>query len=144
MKKFLEEFRTFAIKGNAIDMAVGIVIGGAFTRIVTSLVNDVIMPPIGYLAGGIDFSDKKIVLQAAVEGGPPEVALRYGQLINTFISFLIVALAMFLVIKAMNVAKSRAVPPPAPPPAPPAPSHEAALLTEIRDLLQNGSPPKNS
>jgi large conductance mechanosensitive channel len=136
MSKFINEFRQFAIKGNAIDMAVGIVIGGAFTKIVQSLVNDVIMPPLGLLIGGVDFSDKVIRLKEAVEGGAPEVSVRYGMLINNFISFVIVAFAMFLVVKAMNAAKKRDEVAPAPPAPPPA---QEVLLREIRDLLKQKS-----
>ena len=102
MKKFINEFRSFAIKGNAIDMAVGIVIGGAFTKIVQSLVNDVIMPPLGLLLGGIDFSDKQWVLQPEVKDVSPAVTLRYGLLINNLISFVIVAFAVFMMVKVVN------------------------------------------
>jgi large conductance mechanosensitive channel len=137
MKKFINEFRSFAVKGNAIDMAVGIVIGGAFTKIVTSLVNDIIMPPLGLLLGGIDFSDKRIVLQAAVKDvvpEVPEVVIRYGILINSAISFVIVAFAMFLVVKAMNAAKKKEAAAPSPASVP---TVQETLLTEIRDLLKD-------
>ena len=97
-----EEFKKFALKGNAIDMAVGIIIGGAFGTIVKSLVDDIIMPPIGMLIGQVDFSQLKIVLQQAVEEGAPEVAIRYGLFLNSLISFIIVAFTIFIVIRQMN------------------------------------------
>jgi large conductance mechanosensitive channel len=127
----LKEFREFAIKGNMIDLAVAVVIGGAFGKIVTSFVNDVIMPPIGLLMGNVNFSDLKIILKAA-EGDVKAVTLNYGAWINTVIDFLIVALVIFLVIKAINSMKKKEAEAPAPPPAP---SKEETLLTEIRDLL---------
>ncbi len=127
----LKEFKEFAMKGNVVDLAVAVVIGGAFGKIVTSFVNDVIMPPIGLLLGGVDFLNLKAVLKPA-EGDIPAVTLNYGAWINTVIDFLIVALVIFLVIKALNSMKKKeaAVPPP-----PPEPSKEENLLTEIRDLL---------
>jgi large conductance mechanosensitive channel len=128
----LKEFKEFAVKGNMVDLAVAVVIGGAFGKIVTSLVNDVIMPPIGLLMGGVDFSNLKIMLQAA-EGDVPAVTLNYGAWINTLIDFLIVALVIFVVIKAINSMKKKEVAPP--PPPPPGPSKEEVLLTEIRDIL---------
>lgn len=133
-----KEFKEFAVKGNVIDMAVGIIIGAAFTSIVTSLVNDVVMPPIGYVTGGVDFSDKHVVLQDAVvaaEGvkAKPAVALNYGRFINAIISFLIVAWAVFLMVKLVNMAKRKEAAAP-PPPAPPTKDQE--LLSEIRDLLK--------
>ena len=133
MKKFINEFRSFAVKGNAIDMAVGIVIGGAFTKIVQSLVNDIIMPPLGFLLGGIDFSDKMWVIQPEVKDVSAAVTVRYGMLINNLISFVIVAFAMFLVIKAMNAAKKKEAAAPSPASVP---SAQETLLTEIRDLLK--------
>lgn len=129
----VKEFKEFAIKGNAIDMAVGIVIGGAFGKIVTSLVNDIIMPPIGFIMGGVDFSQYKLVLRAAQEGGLPETAITWGMMVNTLLNFIIVAFAIFMLVKAMNKLKRKeAVAPsvPAPPPA------DVVLLTEIRDLLK--------
>ncbi|MGA0587057.1 large-conductance mechanosensitive channel protein MscL [Dyella sp. KRB-257] len=136
----LKEFKAFAMRGNVIDLAVGVVIGGAFGKIVTSLVNDVIMPPIGLLAGGVDFADKKWVLKAADHTDPAhkvaEVAVNYGVFINTLIQFLIIAFAIFLVVKAIN-RLSRKLEEAAPPVAPPA---DVALLTEIRDLLKNRPP----
>ncbi len=127
----MKEFKEFAIKGNMVDLAVAVVIGGAFGKIVTSFVNDVIMPPIGLLLGGVDFSNLKIMLKAA-EGEVPAVTLNYGAWINTVIDFLIVAMVIFLVIKALNSMKKKQEEAPAPPAAP---SKEEMLLTEIRDLL---------
>ena len=130
----LKEFKEFAMKGNVVDLAVAVVIGGAFGKIVTSFVNDIIMPPIGLLMGGVNFSDLKIVMKAA-EGEIPAVTLNYGAWINTVIDFVIVALVIFLVIKALNsMKKKEALPDPIPAP-PPAPSNEEILLAEIRDLL---------
>lgn len=128
----LKEFKEFAVKGNMVDLAVAVVIGGAFGKIVTSLVNDVIMPPIGMLLGGVDFSELKIVLKPA-EGDIAAVTMNYGAWINTMIDFLIIALVIFLVIKGLNSLKKKEAA--APPPPPPGPSKEEILLTEIRDLL---------
>jgi large conductance mechanosensitive channel len=128
----LKEFKEFAMKGNVVDLAVAVVIGGAFGKIVTSLVNDVIMPPIGLLMGGVDFSNLKILLKAA-EGDVPAVTLNYGAWINTMIDFLIVAMVIFIVIKALNSLKKKEAA--APPPPPPGPTKEELLLTEIRDIL---------
>ena len=128
---FFSEFKTFAMKGNVVDMATGIVIGAAFGKIVSSLVEGIIMPPIGLLIGGIDFSAIKSVLKSAGVDGKGEVAIQWGAFLNTVISFAIVAFAIFLVIKAMNrmVRKQEAAPAPAPP-------ADVVLLTEIRDLLK--------
>lgn len=140
---FIKEFREFAMRGNVIDMAVGIIIGGAFGKIVSSFVSDVVMPPIGMLLGGTDFSDLKFVLQEAVmnEAGEvvtPAVAINYGTFINTLLDFLIIALAIFIVIKAMNSATERMKKKEEEAPAaPPELSAEAKLLTEIRDSLKN-------
>lgn len=144
-----KEFREFALKGNVVDMAVGIIIGGAFGTIVQSMVKDVMMPPIGYVTGGVDFSDKKIVLQPAVPAvlevkdasgtviqqatkAIPEVSINWGAFINAVIAFVIVAFCLFMLVKAMNSAKRRfeleLVPPPGP-------TKDQQLLTEIRDLL---------
>jgi large conductance mechanosensitive channel len=128
----LKEFKEFAVKGNMIDLAVAVVIGGAFGKIVTSLVNDVIMPPIGLLMGGVDFSNLKVMLKAA-EGEVPAVTLNYGAWINTVIDFVIVALVIFLVIKALNSLKKKEAA--VPPPPPPGPTNEEILLTEIRNIL---------
>jgi large conductance mechanosensitive channel len=130
----LKEFKEFAMKGNVVDLAVAVVIGGAFGKIVTSFVNDIIMPPIGLLLGGVDFSKLKFVLKAA-EGDVQAVTLNYGAWINTVIDFLIVALVIFMVIKALSsLKKKEALPDPIPAP-PPIPTKEETLLTEIRDLL---------
>ena len=128
----LSEFKAFAMRGNVMDLAVGVVIGAAFGKIVTSLVDQVIMPPIGMLIGGVDFSSYKWVLQPPGADGKGEVALQYGAFFNTIIQFAIVALAIFLVVKIMNrmIKKEEAAPAPPPP--------EVTLLTEIRDLLKKG------
>ncbi|MBY0421983.1 MAG: large-conductance mechanosensitive channel protein MscL [Parvularculaceae bacterium] len=132
----IDEFKQFAIKGNMVDMAVGIIMGGAFGTIVSSLVNDVIMPPIGMLIGGIDFSKLALVLKHAAVGPDGKeiaaVAINYGKFINATISFLIVAWVLFMLIKAMNQLKKKEAEKPA---APPAPTKDQLLLGEIRDLL---------
>ncbi|MDR2013813.1 MAG: large-conductance mechanosensitive channel protein MscL [Rhodanobacter sp.] len=126
----LAEFKSFAMRGNVIDLAVGVVIGAAFGKIVTSLVDQIVMPPIGLLIGGVDFSAYKWVLKAAGADGKGEVAIQLGAFLNTIIQFLIVAAAIFLVVKVMNalMKKQAAAPAPTPP--------EVQLLTEIRDLLK--------
>src|ERR1700744_6188317 len=129
-----KEFKEFAMRGNVVDLAVGVIIGAAFGKIVTSLVNDVIMPPIGYLTGGIDFKNLKILIK---EGDPTkkiaDVTINYGNFINTVIEFLIVAFCIFLIVKAINSLKK---PEEAAAPAPdPGPTKEEVLLTQIRDLL---------
>jgi large conductance mechanosensitive channel len=129
-----KEFKEFISRGNVVDLAVGVIIGGAFGAIVNSLVKDVIMPPIGYLTSGIDFASLKYVIRVA---GPdpktlPEVAISYGNFINTLINFLIVAAVIFLVIKSVNSLKRAEAAKPADPPVP---SGEEKLLIEIRDLL---------
>ena len=134
----IKEFKEFAMRGNVVDMAVGVIIGGAFGKITTSLVNDVLMPPLGLAMGGIDFKDKAITIKAAVVDAAgvvtaPAVSINYGLFINTVIDFLIVAFALFMVIKAMNQLKKKEAAAPAAPAAPPA---DIALLTEIRDLLK--------
>jgi len=132
----IKEFRDFAMRGNVVDMAVGIIIGGAFGKIVSSIVNDIIMPPIGMLVGGVDFKDLKYVLQEASSADGVEVAavsINYGSFIQTTFDFIIIAFAIFMVIKGMNKMKKKEVEAPA---APPAPSAEEKLLTEIRDLLK--------
>lgn len=128
----IKEFKEFTMRGNVVDMAVGIVIGAAFGKIIASLVKDVIMPPIGLLLGGMDFSNLGWVIQEAREGAEA-VIIKYGAFINTIIEFIIIALAIFLVIKAMNSIKRKEEAKPAPAPAP---SKEEVLLTEIRDLLK--------
>ena len=132
---FASEFKEFIARGNVIDLAVGVIIGGAFGKIVTSLVDQVVMPPIGLVTGGIDFSQLKVVLKAADPiAKKPEVAILYGAFINTIIQFLIIALTIFLVVKAINTAKKRFEAQP-PPPSPAGPTTEQKLLMEIRDLL---------
>lgn len=128
----LKEFKEFAMKGNVVDLAVAVVIGGAFGKIVTSFVNDVIMPPIGMLMGGVDFADLKVIMKAATEEAEA-VTLNYGSFINTLVDFIIVAFAIFMVIKGLNSMKKKKEE--APPPPPPGPTKEETLLTEIRDLL---------
>jgi large conductance mechanosensitive channel len=130
--KFLDEFKKFAMKGNMVDMAVGIIIGAAFGKIVSSLVNDIIMPPIGVLLGGVNFTDLKVVIKAATEV-KPAVTWNYGSFIQVTIDFLIVAFAVFMLVKAINAAKKKEEAAPA---APPAPTKDQTLLTEIRDLLK--------
>ena len=126
MKKFMEEFKTFALKGNVVDMAIGVIIGGAFTSLVNSLVNDIFTPLIGVITGGWDFSNMVITVGTA--------NVMVGSFINAMISFLIVALCLFSLVKAMNklIKKKEAEPAPAP-----APSKDVVVLTEIRDLLKN-------
>jgi large conductance mechanosensitive channel len=130
--KIVDEFKAFAMKGNVVDMAVGIIIGAAFGKIIASLVSDVIMPPLGLLIGGVNFTDLKFIMKEAI-GEAPAVTLNYGNFIQVVFDFLIIALVVFMMIKAMNSAKKKEEAAPA---APPAPSKEEALLTEIRDLLK--------
>jgi large conductance mechanosensitive channel len=135
----VSEFKEFAMKGNMVDLAVGVIIGAAFGKVITSLVNDLLMPPLGMITGGVDFSDKKVVLKSAVIDAAgkvvtPENAIMYGKFINNIIDFLIVAFAIFMVIKLINRMK-RTTPPPPAPPAPP--TKEEALLTDIRDILKS-------
>jgi len=129
----MSEFKSFAMRGNVVDMAVGIVIGGAFGKIVSSFVADVLMPPIGLLLGNVDFSDLAVTLMAASDGAEA-VMVRYGVFIQTVIDFLIIAFAIFMVVKAMNTVmkKEEEAPPP-----PPGPSKEEVLLTEIRDAIRS-------
>lgn len=139
----VKEFKEFAVKGNMLDMAVGIIIGGAFGKIITSLVNDVLMPPLGLLLGKVDFSNLKAILQkgqeavtdgeAVVQSAVSEVAINYGAFIQNIIDFIIVALCIFFVIKAMNSLKKKEEAAPA---APPPPREDIELLKEIRDLLK--------
>lgn len=129
-----QEFKKFAFKGNVIDLAVGVIIGGAFGKIVTSLVNDVIMPLIGIIIGGIDFKDLKYVITPA-SGDIAEAALRYGAFIQSIVDFLIIAFSIFLFIQLISKTKKKTPPPP--PPAPPAPTKEEILLSEIRDILKS-------
>ena len=145
-KGFMGEFKAFIARGNVLDMAVGVIIGGAFGKISTSLVNDIIMPLISVLTGGVDFSNWKIVLKAAAAGADgaidasTEIAIRYGAFLATILDFLIIAFAVFLMLKAINgfhdKLKKAEEEAPAKEPAPPEPSNEEKLLTEIRDLLK--------
>ena len=148
MKKFFEEFKAFAMRGNVVDMAVGVVIGGAFGKISTSIVNDVIMPVVSMITGGIDFTAWKLVLKEAVmEMGAdgvlvekvPEVAIKFGSTIAVIVDFIIVAFAVFCMIKFLNnLHRKKEEPAPEPEaPAEPEPSSEEKLLMEIRDLLKN-------
>ena len=131
----LSEFKAFAVKGNVVDMAVGIIIGAAFGKIVSSFVGDVVMPPIGLLIGGVDFSDLAITLKAA-EGNAPAVVLAYGKFIQAVFDFIIIAFTIMMAVKGVNALK-RAEPAPEPAPAAaPEPTAEEKLLTEIRDLLR--------
>jgi large conductance mechanosensitive channel len=142
----LKEFKEFAVKGNVLDMAVGIIIGAAFGTIVRSLVDDVIMPPIGLLLGGVDFTDLFITLSGGTVPGPyatlaaakeaGAVTINYGVFINALLSFLIVAFAVFMVVKSFNSLKRKEEAATEPPPAPPEPSAEEKLLSEIRDILK--------
>jgi large conductance mechanosensitive channel len=127
-----QEFKAFVLRGNVLDLAVGVVIGAAFGKIVSSLVGDVIMPPIGLLLGGVDFSQIGWVLKPAV-GDKPAVVLALGKFIQTIVDFLVIAFVIFLVVKAVNRMHREE-----PPPAPPGPSPTERLLTEIRDLLRQG------
>ncbi len=139
--KFLTEFKEFAMRGNVMDMAVGVVIGGAFGQIVTSLVNDIIMPLIGAISGGLDFTTLRWVIRAAytTEGGKEiaEASLNYGNFIQVFVNFIIIAFSIFLVIKLINSFHKKQEPAPAPEPPAPAPKPaQEVLLEEIRDLLK--------
>lgn len=134
----LQEFKEFAMKGNVVDLAVGVIIGGAFGKVVSSFVADVIMPPIGVLLGGVNFSDLAITLQEATKTAAgvdvPAVVIGYGKFIQTMVDFTIVAAVIFLIIKLMNSMKKKAEEAPAP--ANPAPTNQEVLLAEIRDLLK--------
>lgn len=134
----IKEFRDFIMRGNVLDLAVAVIIGAAFGKIVTSLVNDVIMPAVGLVLGGVNFSDLQVVLKEAVMEGEEviqeAVAIKYGVFIQTVVDFLLVALVIFLIIKAYNKTQKKEEEAPAPPPAP---SAEETLLTEIRDILKS-------
>ncbi len=133
---FAKEFKEFITRGNVMDMAVGVIIGGAFTAIVNSLVNDMLMPIIGALFGGVNFSDLKIVLKAATET-TEEAAIRYGSFIQAIVNFLLVALCIFLIVKSINKMHKKPEPAPEPEPEPePVVPDDIKLLTEIRDLLK--------
>ena len=129
----IQEFKEFAVKGNVVDMAVGIIIGAAFGKIITSLVGDVIMPPIGVALGGVDFTNLSIIVQEAIDK-KPAVVISYGKFMQTIIDFLIIAFAIFMAVKAMNSLKRKEAEAPAAPPTPP---NQEVLLAEIRDLLKN-------
>jgi large conductance mechanosensitive channel len=130
---FLKDFKEFAMRGNVVDLAVAVIIGGAFGKIVTSFVNDILMPPIGMLLGNVDFKDLKLVMRAATEV-TPAVTWNYGNFVQNIIDFVIIAFSIFLMIKAMTRVQKKKVEEPAP--APPEPTNEEKLLTEIRDLLK--------
>ena len=139
MGKFINEFKEFAVKGNAVDMAVGVIIGGAFGKIVTSIVNDIIMPPIGWIIGGVNFSDLKVTLPSVeVIGGEKLQAatINYGNFLQTTLDFLIVAFCVFLLIKVVNKVTAKKEEKPAEAPKAPEPTQEEKLLAEIRDLLK--------
>lgn len=141
MGKFINEFKEFAVKGNAVDMAVGVIIGGAFGKIVSSIVDDIIMPPIGWLIGGVNFSDLKFTLPS-VDVGIEKLApatINYGNFIQTTLDFLIIALCVFLMVRGINklTKKNRQEEPVKEEPKAPEPSNEEKLLMEIRDLLKN-------
>lgn len=143
----MKEFKDFAMKGNVVDMAVGIIIGGAFGKIVASVVNDIIMPPIGVMVGGVDFKELAVTIKEAIPAGVdaagnaiaamPAVTLKYGNFIQVTFDFVIVAFAIFMMVKVMNNLKKKEAAAPAPPAAPPAPTKEEVLLGEIRDILKN-------
>lgn len=130
--KIIEEFKSFAVKGNVVDMAVGVIIGGAFGKIVTSFINDVIMPPLGFVIGGVNFTELKFIIREASESSPA-VTLNYGNFLQTTFDFLIVALAIFFMVKTINAMKAKEEAKAAPPAAP---SKSEQLLEEIRDLLK--------
>jgi large conductance mechanosensitive channel len=133
--KLVDEFKAFAMKGNVVDMAVGIIIGAAFGKIVSSVVGDIIMPPLGLLIGGVSFTDLKVVMKAATDTHPA-VTWNYGNFLQVTFDFLIVAFAVFMLIKAINAAKKKEKVESAAPIAPPTPTKEELLLSEIRDLLK--------
>lgn len=135
MSKFIKEFKEFAVKGNAIDMAVGVIIGAAFGKIVSSIVSDIIMPPIGWLIGGMDFTDLKVKLPVNPINPEVSATINYGVFVQTVIEFVIIVFCVFLLVKGINImARKKKDEIPA---APPAPSKEELLLTEIRDILKN-------
>ena len=143
MGKFLDEFKTFAMRGNVVDLSVGVVMGGAFGKITTSVVNDIIMPAVSMLTGGVSFTDWKLVLKEAVLNADgteavAEVAINYGNLISTIMDFIIIAFAVFCMVKVINGLHKKKEEEPAPAPAEPEPTAEEKLLTEIRDLLKEG------
>lgn len=137
MKNMMQEFKEFAVKGNVIDMAVGVIIGTAFGRIVSSFVADVVMPPLGVLIGGVDFSELAITVREAVGEEAPAVVISYGRFIQTVIDFTIIAFVIFMAIRFINRLKRNPPPVPVVPAPPTAPSAEEKLLAEIRDLLKS-------
>ena len=140
MGKFINEFKEFAVKGNAVDMAVGVIIGGAFGKIVSSIVDDIIMPPIGWIIGGVNFTDLKITLPAEQIAGQtlPVATINYGNFLQTTLDFVIIALCVFLLVKGINrLARKNAAAAKKEAPKAPEPSAEEKLLTEIRDLLKS-------
>ncbi len=138
---FIQDFKAFALKGNVVDMAVGVIIGGAFGKIVTSVVNNVIMPPIGVITGGVDFTDLKLIIKEAVMDGEKvvteAVSINYGQFIQDIVDFLIIAFCIFMIVKGIAALSRKKKEEPAAPAPAPEPSAEEKLLTEIRDLLKN-------
>ena len=140
MKEILQEFKQFAMRGNVVDMAVGIIIGGAFGKIVSSLVSDVIMPGVGLLVGGVNFTDLKITLKDAVMNGEevvsPAVSINYGNFLQVTFDFIIIAFAVFMLVKGVNALSKKKEEKPAAPATPPAPPADIQLLTEMRDLLK--------
>jgi large conductance mechanosensitive channel len=131
--KLVQEFKAFAMRGNVVDLAVAVIIGGAFGKIVTSFVNDILMPPLGVLLGGVDFKDLTAVIKPA-KGEVEAVTLNYGMFVQNVIDFLIIAFVIFMMIKAMTITRRKEVAPP--PPPPPGPTKDQELLMEIRDLLK--------
>ncbi|HEY9542849.1 large-conductance mechanosensitive channel protein MscL [Prevotella sp.] len=140
MGKFINEFKEFAVKGNAVDMAVGVIIGGAFGKIVSSIVDDIIMPPIGWLIGGVKFTDLKLTLPTVDIPGVEKMeaaTINYGNFLQTAFDFIIIAFCVFLLVKGINKMAKKKVEEPAAPAPEPEPTKEEKLLTEIRDLLKN-------
>ncbi len=140
MSKLIQEFKEFAVKGNAIDMAVGVIIGGAFGKIVSSIVDDIIMPPIGWLIGGVNFSDLKYTLpQVEIPGvtAAAPATINYGNFLQTLLDFIIIAFCVFMMVKGINKLSKKKEEEPAAPAPDPEPTNEEKLLSEIRDLLKN-------
>ena len=140
MSKLIQEFKEFAVKGNAVDMAVGVIIGGAFGKIVSSIVDDIIMPPIGWLIGGVNFSDLKYTLpQVEIPGvtAAAPATINYGNFLQTLLDFIIIAFCVFMMVKGINKLSMKTEEEPAAPAPDPEPTNEEKLLSEIRDLLKN-------
>ena len=140
MSKLIQEFKEFAVKGNAVDMAVGVIIGGAFGKIVSSIVDDIIMPPIGWLIGGVNFSDLKYTLpQVEIPGvtAAAPATINYGNFLQTLLDFIIIAFCVFMMVKGINKLSKKKEEEPAAPAPDPEPTNEEKLLSEIRDLLKN-------